>query len=284
MLEGQIETSYTKADNKCVVTTDSMKNTVNVFAKTSPHVLTPELFALHLALHYVNHHDHINKAFIDVLSHKWSRIPVQGKPHGWAFTRDGEEKAVIAVVADATEGKQNVKATVKSGMKDLLVLKTAGSSFEDFYKDEFTTLGEVADRLFSTSVTLDYTVPLPSSIPLTIDSITEIGKKLDFPRIFRTAKEVTLEVFATDESASVQATMYNTAQKLLRDAKEIEKVSYSYPNKHYIPVNLAPFGLDNGLGREGGAEVFHPAADPSGLITASVTRKGAGGSLPKSNL
>jgi urate oxidase len=29
MLEGQIETSYTKADNKCVVTTDSMKNTVN---------------------------------------------------------------------------------------------------------------------------------------------------------------------------------------------------------------------------------------------------------------
>jgi urate oxidase len=41
-------------------------------------------------------------------------------------------------------------------------------------------------------------------------------------------------VFATDESASVQATMYNTAQKLLRDAKEIEKVSYSYPNKHYM--------------------------------------------------
>jgi urate oxidase len=28
MLEGEIETSFTKADNKCVVTTDSMKNTV----------------------------------------------------------------------------------------------------------------------------------------------------------------------------------------------------------------------------------------------------------------
>ena len=41
-------------------------------------------------------------------------------------------------------------------------------------------------------------------------------------------------MFATDESASVQATMYNTAQKLIRDAKEIEKVSYSYPNKHYM--------------------------------------------------
>jgi urate oxidase len=39
------------------------------------------------------------------------------------------------------------------------------------------------------------------------------------------------------------------------------------------PVNLSPFGLDNGLGYEGGAEVFHPVADPSGLITCTVTRK-----------
>lgn len=39
------------------------------------------------------------------------------------------------------------------------------------------------------------------------------------------------------------------------------------------PVNLSAFGLDNGLGYEGGAEVFHPVADPSGLITCTVTRK-----------
>lgn len=38
-------------------------------------------------------------------------------------------------------------------------------------------------------------------------------------------------------------------------------------------VNLTPFNLENGLGRAGGAEVFHPVADPSGFITATVTRK-----------
>jgi len=148
LLEGEIETSYTKADNKCVVTTDSMKNTVYgmslaigiitihlrsrpcgiVFAKKSPHVLTPELFALHLALHYVTHHAHITKAFIDILSHKWSRIPVNGKPHGWAFTRDGEEKGVISVMADATGGKQNLNATVNVGLKDLLGKPAAKST------------------------------------------------------------------------------------------------------------------------------------------------------------
>jgi urate oxidase len=93
---------------------------------------------------------------------------------------------------------------------------------------------EVSDRLFSTSVTLDYSVPLPTSTPITIDSLTEIGKQLDFPKIAETARKVTMEVFATDESASVQATMYNTAQKLLGEAKAIGKVSYSYPNKHYM--------------------------------------------------
>ena len=42
---------------------------------------------------------------------------------------------------------------------------------------------------------------------------------------------------------------------------------------HVRPVNLKPFELENGLGYEGGAEVFHPVADPSGLITATITRK-----------
>jgi urate oxidase len=36
---------------------------------------------------------------------------------------------------------------------------------------------------------------------------------------------------------------------------------------------MKAFDLDNGLGYEGGAEVFHPVSDPSGLITATVTRK-----------
>lgn len=42
---------------------------------------------------------------------------------------------------------------------------------------------------------------------------------------------------------------------------------------NHSPVNLSAFGLDNGLGVEGGAEVFWPVADPSGLITATITRK-----------
>ena len=51
-------------------------------------------------------------------------------------------------------------------MKDLLVLKTTGSAFESFVRDEYTTLAEVNDRIFSTSIDLTYTfAPLPIPAP-----------------------------------------------------------------------------------------------------------------------
>lgn len=271
LLEGDIETSYTKADNSVVVATDTVKNTVYILSKTSPHVHNPPAFAMHIALHFTTTYPHISKCFVDLISHKWSRIQVDGKAHGWAFERDGEEKGVVEACADKSSGKTT--AYVKVGLKDLLVLKTTGSSFTKFHRDQYTTLQEVDDRLFSTSVDLKYDVSLPPSVPLTIENIGKINQHVDFQNVYLKTRKATLEVFATDESASVQATMYKTAQRVLKESPSIKSVTYAYPNKHYIPVNLNAFNLENGLGREGGAEVFHPVADPSGYITATVTRK-----------
>jgi urate oxidase len=79
---------------------------------------------------------------------------------------------------------------------------------------------------------------------------------------------------------------------ILAQNQGISSVSYSLPNKHYIPFDLSKLGydvkldesgkvvnkgsvrgLDNGLSRAGGAEVFFPVSAPSGLITATVSRK-----------
>jgi urate oxidase len=129
---------------------------------------------------------------------------------------------------------------------------------------------------------------LPPNLPISKDNLPAIVKQLNFPSMQEKVRTDILEVFAEDESASVQATLYNTLQKILKDCPDVKEGSMSLPNKHYMwvvfsadrwselissPVNLSPFGLENGLGYEGGAEVFHPTADPSGLITATVTRK-----------
>lgn len=45
---------------------------------------------------------------------------MDGKEHGWGFLRDGEEKQVVGVEVDATEGVEKALAKVKLGLKDLL--------------------------------------------------------------------------------------------------------------------------------------------------------------------
>lgn len=74
---------------------------IAVLAKTSPHVLSPELFALELGLHFVNKYVHIHKAFITIEKLRWSRIPGKenagGHPH--SFMRDGEDKEIVEVEA-----------------------------------------------------------------------------------------------------------------------------------------------------------------------------------------
>jgi len=138
----------------------------------------------------------------------------------------------------------------------MTVLKTSGSSFEKFHRDELTTLPgqypfsswiradivEVADRIFSTSVTAQYTVNLPPNLPLSVENLPAIAKQLNFPSMQGTVRTDILEVFAEDESASVQATLYNTLQKILKDCPDVKEGSMSLPNKHYMYVN--PYELE----------------------------------------
>ncbi|KAH9926521.1 uricase [Amylocystis lapponica] len=282
LLEGDIDVSYTKADNSVVVATDSN------LAKTSPHILHPERFAIHLGTHLVSKYAHIDKAFITIEKLRWSRIPVkQGapgqddvRPHSHSFLRDGEDKRITNVEIDATKGKDKIVASVTSGITDLLVIKTTGSAFENFVRDEYTTLVEVNDRIFSTAIEVSYVfapflVPAPQDEQkLTVevagtDSVS--GTPWDSETVSESARAITLEVFATDESASVQATLYKMAERIIAENAYVQSVTYKLPNKHYIPVDMKYIGVDNLTPAQ--AEVFVPVSAPSGLISATISRK-----------
>jgi len=106
---------------------------------------------------------------------------------------------------------------------------------------------------------------------LTADGLAALGEKIAFEKAAASAKQITLDVFATDESASVQATMFKMCSEIISANPTVETVSYKLPNKHYIPVDLGFKGLANL--KPADAEVFTPVAAPSGLITATVSRK-----------
>ncbi|EKM77907.1 hypothetical protein AGABI1DRAFT_42333 [Agaricus bisporus var. burnettii JB137-S8] len=297
LLQGDISTSYTQADNSVVVATDSGVYLKFYIAKISPHILSPEKFALHLGTFIVSKYGHIEKADVRVEQLRWKRISVSGNENGkegkeggeveheHAFWRDGEEKRIVNVVVDKRKEKDTLIASVSAGISDLLVLKSTGSSFTDFIQDEFTTLIPVNDRIFSTSIDLTYTfqdisIPLPK----------EEKKKVEFEvvvreggegykgsvwdeGVFERARKATVEVFANDESASVQATLFKMGQRIIEENGGIREVRYALPNKHYIPVNMEYIGIDNLTPCVAKAEVFCPIGAPSGLISATISRK-----------
>jgi urate oxidase len=186
-------------------------------------------------------------------------MTIDGKPHPHSFFRDGNEKRVIQV--DAIEGKG---LDVKSGISELLVLKSTGSQFHSFVRDDYTILGETWDRILSTSVDANW---LWQTFP-TLDAVKQSVPKFD--ETWKKAREITFRLFATEESPSVQNTMYKMCEEILAAQPMTQAVDYSLPNKHYFEIDLSwHHGLKN-TGKD--AEVYAPQSDPNGLIKCTVTR------------
>ncbi|KAF3926151.1 Uricase [Orbilia brochopaga] len=261
LLEGDVETSYTEADNSPVVATDTVKNTIYILAKQNP-VNPPELFGAILASHFPNKYSHIHAAHVSITVHRWTRVEIDGKPHSHSFLRDGSETRNVDVTFRKNEG-----FTITSKIAGLLVLKSTGSAFHGFHRDEFTTLKETWDRILSTEVDAAWTWKRYQTIGQ-VQSDANI-----FDRAFDAARNTTLKIFAEDNSASVQATMYKMCEKILADVPGVEAVEYALPNKHYFEIDLSWHkGLKN-TGKD--AEVYAPQSGPNGLIKCRVVRKPA---------
>jgi len=260
LLEGDIDTSYTAADNSVVVATDTQKQTCYILAKQNP-ITPPELFASIIGTHFVETYSHIHAAHVKIIQHRWTRMTIDGKPHPHSFFRDGEE---IRVVESVTRENQGI--SLRSKIEKLLVLKSTGSAFYDFHRDAYTQLPETWDRILSTEVEAGWKWKTFS----TLAEVKSVVPKFD--EAWNAAREITLKTFATDNSASVQNTMYKMCEQILAAVPLVEAVDYSLPNKHYFEIDLSWHkGLKN-TGKD--ATVFAPQSNPNGLIQCTVTRKG----------
>ena len=91
--EGDFEAAHTKGENKKILPSDTMKNTVYALARQYP-VEAVEDFALHLIEHFLTYNEQVSRVRIEALENPWSRIPHGTKPHAFAFMRaSGPESA-----------------------------------------------------------------------------------------------------------------------------------------------------------------------------------------------
>ncbi|QKV75374.1 factor-independent urate hydroxylase [Amycolatopsis sp. Hca4] len=246
-LRGELAATHLTGDNAGVLATDTQKNTVYAFAKEAP-VGEIEDFGLRLARHFVGTQDNITGARVKLDEHGWDRIPVGGEPHDHAFSRSGDERRTTAVTV------QGDRAWVVSGIDGLTLLKSTGSEFHGFPRDQYTTLAETTDRILATAVTARWRYQ---------------GTDIDWAASHGEIRRLLLETFATKHSLSLQQTLYAMGEAVLKAREEVAEVRLSLPNKHHFLVDLSPFGLKNDN------EVFYAADRPYGLIEGTVLRDDA---------
>ena len=250
-LRGDFAAAHLSGDQANVLPTDSQKNTCYAYAKERG-VGEIEDYALALAGHFVADIGPVTRAHVDVDEYRWERVSVAGTGQAHTFVRTGHEVRTTSVTT--VEAGAVGESWVISGLRDLIVLKSTGSSFTGFLKDRYTTLAEATDRILATSLTARWRYA---------------GTDVAWGEAFSQVRRILLEQFAVVESNALQQTLWEMGSAVLKARDDIAEIRLSAPNKHHFIVDLAPFGLDNP------GEVFHADDRPYGLIQCAVRRDDA---------
>ncbi|KAK3869907.1 hypothetical protein Pcinc_024821 [Petrolisthes cinctipes] len=245
---------YLTGDNSDVIATDSQKNTVYILAKRHG-VVSPEDFALLLCSHFLIKYPQLTKAQVHVEEYPWQREVMDGRAHNHSFKFSPEYHHTCSVSQE-----RDREPLVSTGLQGLRLLKTTQSAFVNFVSDEFRSLPDMKDRIFSTVITAAWQYNRSTGV--------------DFGKIWQLVLKTIQDKFAGPAemgifSPSVQNTVYLIQKSVLMEVPEVSQIQVSMPNKHYYPVDLSKFeGMENIENNE----VFLPVDKPSGNITGTLGR------------
>lgn len=236
LLRGDVERAYTTGDNTAVLPTDTMRNTI--YALAQDHLGRDlEAFGELLCDRFLASAG-VTDAVVALAERIWDRAT----PHG--FVGGSPERRLAKIARGRTEA-------TAAGIEGLVVLKTTGSAFEGFPRDEYTVLPEAVDRILATSVTAEWdyaTVPVDTSATWSL------------------VRQTLVDHFFADWSASAQHQGYQMGEAVLSAVGEISEIRFRLPNQHHLPFDLSRFGVP------WDGTVFHPVSEPYGDIRLTVTR------------
>lgn len=245
--EGAFEAAHKKGENRAILPTDTVKNTVYVLARQYPAEAIEE-FAFHLTEHFLTYNPQVALVEAHITERPWSRIMIGDKGHASAFMSSVSEKRTARISAARD------KIALQAGLEDLRVMKTSGAAFENFLRDPYTTLEESQQRILSTSLNATWSY-----------EFTE--PDMPFSTMWHGVRKTMLETFAGHEGKSIQHTLYTLGQAVLDNFEAINEIHLRMPDNYCSPVNLKPFGMENEN------EVFTPLAEPQGVAQATLRRR-----------
>jgi urate oxidase len=235
--------AYTDGDNRAVVATDTMKNVILRHALEFDGA-TPEAFLFTLGQRFLGTYPEMEGLRL------WAReqpfAPVGGSDR--LYSLGGGDHAVAEL--ELAPGRV---VAARSGQVDLKLLKTTGSAFTRFARDDATTLPERADRPLFIFLDVHWTYADPADA---LDPARHVAA----PDV----REVVTSTFHEFVSESIQHLVHEMGQRLLARFGVLGAVEFAGQNHTHDPVP----GSDPSAARRAYTSAF-PAW---GLITLKLER------------
>jgi urate oxidase len=199
--------SYTKGDNREVVATDTMKNFVYATAAEFDGN-SLEAYVAFLGARLLTTYPQMER--IRVTAHEVPLDPAHDDSDV-VFRMTRADRA-MAQADFARQAAEVVRSARRSGIEGMRLLKTTGSSFAAFARDQYTTLPELQDRPLTILMNVYWKYPGDARIS---------------PAIVRRELELTFHDF---NSKSIQELVHEMAQRLLKAFPSMSEVEFSAQN------------------------------------------------------
>ena len=237
--------AYTEGDNRQVVATDTMKNVILRHALEHAEPVA-EAFLASLGRRFLNAY-----AEMEALRLRARELP---------FARVGESRRLFTLAAGEhgvaeLELDRDGLLGHRSGLENLRLLKTTGSSFTRFARDDATTLPERADRPLFVHMDVAWRYADPA------DALAEDPSRYVAPAQVR---DVICAVFDEFVSESIQHLVHEFGLRLLERFPALDEVSFAAENHTHDPVP--------GSEQDAERRAYTAAFPAYGLITLTLTR------------
>ncbi len=217
--------AYTEGDNSQVVATDTMKNFI-LRESLSYDGTSLEGLLTHLGTRFLATYPVMEAVRMSAKELRFDRLNTR------VYSRSSDDHGVATVEPDGT---------VRGGRHGMMLLKTRGSAFTKFARDEYTTLPERGDR--------------PLFIRLDADWRYAGDEYVD-SRAVRDHFAATFDDFVSE---SIQHLVHEMGTRLLAEHEEIAEITFTAENHTRDPV-----------GGDGDRKVYTDPFPAQGLITLTL--------------
>jgi urate oxidase / 2-oxo-4-hydroxy-4-carboxy-5-ureidoimidazoline decarboxylase len=217
--------AYTEGDNANVVATDTMKNFI-LRESLSYDGASLEGLLRHLGERFMSTYPVMESVRMSAKELRFDRLGTR------VYARSSDDYGVATVDPDGT---------VRGGRHGMMLLKTRGSAFTKFARDEYTTLPERGDR--------------PLLIRLDADWRYAGDDYVDSKQV-RDHFAATFDDFVSE---SIQHLVHEMGTRLLAEHEEISELSFTAENHTRDPV-----------GSDGDLKVYTDPFPAQGLITLTL--------------